>query len=658
MFKRIYWIFIAGLAFFIILNMGIHVYRTNEFNKRVHTIDITDQEADYTFDFYRQNGNEISWKRTAMLGEESVDLYACSFEGVFTNKTEIEVSEWKLRLDITCDCYINSAWCGLMEIHQFEGEIERVQTLDLRSIDKSQVELTFYEDGDIIIFPLKKGDYMIYYPDAGAKELPIAAIGDEPGRVGIGIIMYWNQLNTFTVPDISIEYRLSKTYFQGTEATICVIASAIWLIILIIGITVRITRYFIKKKDEIEFSKKEIERKTTEKMLDEMIKALAYSIDAKDEYTHGHSERVAQYSLMLAKAINLSSTECKEIFYAGLVHDVGKIAIPKDIINKPGRLNDEEFNIIKSHPASGEKILRQIEDMPYLSVGAKYHHERYDGSGYPNHVKGEEIPLLARIIAVADAYDAMTSQRSYRNTLNQTVVKQEIWKGIGTQFDPLIAKHMIALIDADVDYRMREMTDETYEIINEIKTNEFWEDYDPKSIKSETKIMSDSDVKYFGEFIRTIDHWLDPKELAPVTGAGTHIRLTSKMKQEAAYIWCTPAIILYSSEDNSPVGREYAEYAVYMSAGYSWKTGATLFEEGILIRKAGFDSWNNWIERNKAGLEYNITARRENNMVFIKIENELIGLEGRVELPENCRETVCLALSGENCEITQLSVNN
>jgi putative nucleotidyltransferase with HDIG domain len=187
-----------------------------------------------------------------------------------------------------------------------------------------------------------------------------------------------------------------------------------------------------------------------------VIKALAYTIDAKDRYTSGHSQRVANYSLELAKRMGKSEEEQKVIFYAGLLHDVGKIRVPEEVINKPGKLTDDEFNLIKMHPVSGYHILKDIYEDKRISAGAKFHHERYDGTGYPNGLSGENIPEIARIIGVADAYDAMASNRSYRNALPQEVVRSEIEKGIGKQFDPEIAKIMLQMIDEDTEYRMRQ----------------------------------------------------------------------------------------------------------------------------------------------------------------------------------------------------------
>ena len=188
----------------------------------------------------------------------------------------------------------------------------------------------------------------------------------------------------------------------------------------------------------------------------QITEALAGAIDAKDTYTSGHSIRVATYSKEIAMRYHYSLDDQQSVFITGMLHDVGKIGIPNAIINKPGKLTDEEYEIIKTHPAIGAEILEKITAIPFIATGAHWHHERYDGRGYPDGLKGEDIPEIARIIGVADAYDAMSSKRSYRDPLPQDVVRGEIEKGIGTQFDPRFARIMLDMIDSDVEYNMRE----------------------------------------------------------------------------------------------------------------------------------------------------------------------------------------------------------
>ena len=188
----------------------------------------------------------------------------------------------------------------------------------------------------------------------------------------------------------------------------------------------------------------------------EVMEALAHTIDAKDKYTNGHSIRVAKYARMIAERIGLTAEECENIYYMGLLHDIGKIGVPNEIINKPSRLTDEEYDVIKTHPVIGYDILSEMKTHPMLAKGAHWHHERYDGKGYPDHLSGKDIPIESRIIAVADSYDAMTSNRSYRNYLPQEKVRSEIETNKGTQFDPEIAECMLSIIDDDKDYTLHE----------------------------------------------------------------------------------------------------------------------------------------------------------------------------------------------------------
>ena len=198
---------------------------------------------------------------------------------------------------------------------------------------------------------------------------------------------------------------------------------------------------------EIEFYKESERREAA--MFEQTAEALASAIDAKDRYTHGHSARVAMISRQIAKEAGYSDKECTQIYFAALLHDVGKIGVKDEIINKVGKLTDEEFEEIKRHPILGYQILSSIRQSPTLSVGAHYHHERYDGTGYPEGLAGEDIPEVARIIAVADAYDAMTSSRSYRDALPRQTMIDELTHGMGKQFDPGFAKIMLHIIGVD-----------------------------------------------------------------------------------------------------------------------------------------------------------------------------------------------------------------
>ena len=222
--------------------------------------------------------------------------------------------------------------------------------------------------------------------------------------------------------------------------------------------TVELMRLREHLSQEVERQTKELKEQSEkiELMSLQIVQALSGAVDAKDSYTNGHSVRVAQYSREIAKRLGYTPEAQQEIYMVGMLHDVGKIGIPNEIINSPNRLTDEEYEIIKTHPAIGAEILGKITTIPNIAIGAHWHHERYDGRGYPDGLKGEETPEIARIIGVADAYDAMTSKRSYRDLMPQEKVKAEIEKNLGTQFDPVFGKIMLDMIEEDTDYHMHE----------------------------------------------------------------------------------------------------------------------------------------------------------------------------------------------------------
>ena len=225
-----------------------------------------------------------------------------------------------------------------------------------------------------------------------------------------------------------------------------------------VGRILKLTRLqkFLEFEVEAQMRKAEERRRQVEQLSEEIMKTLAGTIDAKDRYTKGHSLRVAMYSKEIARRSGMSKREQNEIYHMGLLHDIGKIGVPDTIINKKDKLSDEEYEAIRQHPVIGSDILMTIQQIPDIMVGARWHHERFDGNGYPDGLKGFEIPEYARIIGVADAYDAMTSKRSYRDILPQSVVRSELENGKGSQFDPVFAEVMIQMIDDDIRYTMRE----------------------------------------------------------------------------------------------------------------------------------------------------------------------------------------------------------
>ena len=188
-----------------------------------------------------------------------------------------------------------------------------------------------------------------------------------------------------------------------------------------------------------------------EKAYLESIQTLRYTVEAKDTYTRGHSDRVSEYSILIGKKLGLSDTDLKTLEIGGLFHDIGKIGVPDSIIQKTERLTDDEYSQIKNHPSIGAHILSNATIFKNIIPIVKHHHERYDGHGYPSQLKGEDIPYLARIATIADSFDAMTSKRTYRDSLPIEVVKEEFAKNRGTQFDPELTDVFLDILNNDYD---------------------------------------------------------------------------------------------------------------------------------------------------------------------------------------------------------------
>ena len=201
-------------------------------------------------------------------------------------------------------------------------------------------------------------------------------------------------------------------------------------------------RTIININEELMQSKEKIEKAYLES-----IETLRFTVEAKDNYTRGHSDRVSEYSVLIGKKLGLSNKDLETLKIGGLFHDIGKIGISDSILLKNGKLTDKEYDEIKSHPIIGKNILSNAAIFQDIIPIVLYHHERYDGKGYPYGLADKDIPLLARIVAVADAFDAMTSRRTYRNELDIEFVKEELKSKMGTQFDPVVATTFLDVLN-------------------------------------------------------------------------------------------------------------------------------------------------------------------------------------------------------------------
>ncbi len=223
-----------------------------------------------------------------------------------------------------------------------------------------------------------------------------------------------------------------------------------WVIMVLLVAWVTSAVYYVFYRIREDAHKRSEERLNN--VISQTMSTFANFIDTKDKYTKGHSARVSYYSMKIAEKLGMSEEQVRDIGYIGLMHDCGKLATPDNILNKPGRLSEEEFDVMKAHTTNGESIVKDFTAIEGIRDGVLYHHERYDGKGYMSGLSGEDIPLVARIICVADALDAMNSDRCYRNHLSKDVILAELENNKGSQFDPKIADFMIDMIKSGEIY--------------------------------------------------------------------------------------------------------------------------------------------------------------------------------------------------------------
>ncbi|MBD5157114.1 MAG: HD domain-containing protein [Butyrivibrio sp.] len=323
------------------------------------------------------------------------------YDGYIYNNTNYDFTEWELVIPVPEGSYVDSYWDGQC-----------------------------YVDKDNLIVLPESYNGTIYGPDSRK----------------FGLIMYTP--SEYSVSDISIEGRLIFKYRSSPVFIILIAASVLWAVVLVIML---IDRYRTRSFEQ--------RRKHDEKIITQSIMTFANFIDAKDPYTKGHSSRVALYAKEIARRMHMSPTEQQQLYYIALMHDVGKIGIPDAILNKKGALTPEERHVIESHTTIGGDMLKDFSSLDGIIEGALYHHERYDGKGYPKGIAGQDIPLYARIIGICDSYDAMSSNRCYRKHLDKETILSELHNNSGSQFDPDIVLYMVEMIEDGFVNKINFLTD-------------------------------------------------------------------------------------------------------------------------------------------------------------------------------------------------------
>ncbi|HPF28948.1 MAG TPA: HD domain-containing protein, partial [Lachnospiraceae bacterium] len=320
--------------------------------------------------------------------------YGAQYDGTLTNESDQTFRDWNLEMTFSECAELDSSWNGEFGI--------------------SDKVITFTaSDGTSQVLPQTTTTF--------------------------GAVLYSKRvlkLESYTIQGYRIVNIHSLPLFK-----ILVILLIIWVLLCIMNTIIALKTRQYRARQELDMA-----------VINQSISTFTGFIDAKDNYTKGHSTRVAAYSAEIARRLKLNEEDVERIYQIGLMHDCGKIGIPDSILKKPGALTKEEYEIVKSHTTLGDELLKNYTAIPGIRDGAHYHHERYDGTGYPKGLVGEEIPLYARIICVADSFDAMSSTRCYRLELSNEKIVSELKDNAGKQFDPNLIQFMIDMMkDGFVD---------------------------------------------------------------------------------------------------------------------------------------------------------------------------------------------------------------
>ncbi|MEE0998801.1 MAG: HD-GYP domain-containing protein [Treponemataceae bacterium] len=329
---------------------------------------------------------------------ENENFRATQYDLNWYNFTDFELYDWELIISIPEGSYLDGAWNG---IYQIIGDKMYISAVNYNEVIKNKV----YPFGFILYIP-KNADNQDWVPTHySLKYRRYLAIGD---------LVDW------------------------------------WVVIVFVSLIVIASGIFITLKIKVKEAKKRQEE--YKDIIEQALTTFANAIDAKDPYTEGHSRRVAFYSRELSSRMGFTFDMQEQIYYIAMMHDIGKIGVPDKILNKPSSLTEEEWKIMKQHAVYSGDILKEFTKIPDMSEAVRYHHEWYDGNGYPYKLKGLEIPQISRIISVADSFDTMNSKRVYRGPLPKEEIIKQLRENSGIQFDPEVVPHMISMLeDGTVD---------------------------------------------------------------------------------------------------------------------------------------------------------------------------------------------------------------
>ncbi len=372
----------------------------------------------------------------------------------------------------------------------------------------------------------------------------------------------------------------------------------------------------VEHAHEIEIKNMQGEQRRMKRVFDDLAKAFVSAVEKKDDFAIGKSVKVAEYARKIAKMAGKDEDECDQVYYTALLHDVGMIGIPDSVI-KNENPTKEDYEIIRQKPLIGKEILANITEYPYLSVGAEYSHERYNGTGYPEGLKGENIPEIARIVAVADAYVIMTTKKRYRDAKPDFVAREAFVKGAGAEFDPVFAGIMVKIIDEESRERLLD---------------------DISLVEMELSVK---------DYRSKVSHGI------PVTGTITKIKFTCDVKKDDPDVFSAPSIILFDSFD-----RRVHKDAKAINAYHYMEYGEVWFDNHSITtaaRKIAETLSSNIEDYERGGNEYEIVAAKYDDHLKLIMTSPDNKKEVIVALQDGST-SVYLGLTGENCKLNDINV--
>lgn len=413
---------------FLTENDGIWILSSNGIYVTTRTSLFSNREISYRFYNYEDGLPSNITANSFSYADENGTIYLCGSSGVFSTS---------LRQD---EAYTSKPRIAIPDVTADQSTLPVGQNGGVTvGSDVSRVTINAY----VLFYALH--DPLVRYRLVGFDKAPITVNKSELGEISYTNLKGGDYTFEISVLDENTGDTLStaKLALKKTPTFRETPLYPLLLALLVVGITALLFYFAFRIRMKGILKKHE----ETEAFMKQVIHAFAKAIDAKDKYTNGHSLRVASYSRMLAEELGMDKNSVEDVFNTALLHDIGKIAVPDAILNKPGPLTDGEFAVMKKHTTVGGEILAEITAAPKMGEGAACHHERYDGSGYPAALAGEQIPFVARIISVADAFDAMNSKRPYRDPLSREKIVSELKRCSGRQFDPQVAEAMLRLIE-------------------------------------------------------------------------------------------------------------------------------------------------------------------------------------------------------------------